>query len=272
MKASRNILYSYLLLFLFLSFEVSAQDDLLIPYRKGNLWGFADTSLQIRVKPNYDSVGFFYADRALVKSNHKVGYINKLGTEVIPLKYDKAGSFGLFGQAYVYLNGRRYNINTNGEEEREKAGCGGSFDILIPEIIIDEQNGKYKIYRSKSYSFTRMYTDSIPGFFDKVLLNASGLIFVCKESKWAIYNSQLKRIHDFLFDDIGFSTSVFDTNIENTRYQIKDCFGYLNKEGNFITPAIFEKADIFTNQAVLVKLPDKQPCYMDTKGRLYFED
>ena len=135
-----------------------------------------------------------------------------------------------------------------------------------------KKNGKYKVYLSDCCSFPRIRKDSIPGLFDEARQNSQGLIFVRIQDKWAIYNVKLKRLHGFLFDRIDFSTSVFDTNTENTRYQIKDRYGYLNKNGDYITTAIFEKADLFKEDAVMIKLPEKQPGYMDTKGRFYFED
>ena len=143
MKLLSKQSYPYLLLLgIFLSAELHAQHGILIPYRKGQLWGFADTSLKIRIIPNYDSVGFFYYDRALVKLNHKVGYINQLGEEIIPLQFDRAGSFGMFGQAYAYNNGKRHCINRMGEDERELAGCGGSYEIADWGIIIDKKKWK----------------------------------------------------------------------------------------------------------------------------------
>ena len=83
-----------LMLALFLAFTVPvfAQDaDMsLIPYRQGNLWGYASPDNQIVIKPVYNDANLFYEGYASVKKGNMYGYINKAGKVVIPFKFYSA--------------------------------------------------------------------------------------------------------------------------------------------------------------------------------------
>ena len=60
----------------------------LIPYRKGDKWGFCDKDKNIVIECKYDEVGMFYEGFSKVKLNKSYGIINELGKEIIPIKYD----------------------------------------------------------------------------------------------------------------------------------------------------------------------------------------
>ncbi len=68
-------------------------DYSLIPYRKGNKWGYADINRNITITPKYDDAQWFSEGLAAVKVGSKWGYINKNGKMVIPARYTVAKSF-----------------------------------------------------------------------------------------------------------------------------------------------------------------------------------
>jgi hypothetical protein len=92
-----------LILALFLAFTlpVFAQtDDMsLIPYRKGDLWGYATPDKTIIVNPEYEEANLFSEGFASVKKGGKFGYINREGKVVIPFKFFTAKRFhyGFYG-------------------------------------------------------------------------------------------------------------------------------------------------------------------------------
>ncbi len=92
----------FLFSLLFLTSGVYAQD--LIPYRKGDKWGFATEDKKIVVKPKYDDVWFFKGNLARVMLKGKYGFVDKSGKEVIPPKYDKIKIYGLFDTSYYYIS------------------------------------------------------------------------------------------------------------------------------------------------------------------------
>ena len=90
-----------LALFLACTLPAFAQEpDLtLIPYRNGNLWGYATTDKNIFIEPEYEEANLFYEGFAVVKKGGKYGYINKEGKVVIPIRYFTAKPFrvGFYG-------------------------------------------------------------------------------------------------------------------------------------------------------------------------------
>jgi len=53
----------------------------LIPYRKGDKWGFCDRNKKIIIPIKYDDAEDFLGELARVKLNGKWGYIDKNGVE-----------------------------------------------------------------------------------------------------------------------------------------------------------------------------------------------
>ena len=95
---SKNLI---LALFLAFTLPVFAQtaDMSLIPYRKGDLWGYASPDKSIVITPQYEEARRFYEGFAAVKKGGKFGYINKQGKVVIPFRFFTAKSFqyGFYG-------------------------------------------------------------------------------------------------------------------------------------------------------------------------------
>lgn len=70
-----KFLISFLLLFSFIT--VQASDKVLIPYRSEKLWGFADTSGEIIIKPIYDKVEWFHYEPLLKGKMVYCSFVNK---------------------------------------------------------------------------------------------------------------------------------------------------------------------------------------------------
>ncbi len=120
-----------LIYFIAITLPVFAQqaDLSLIPFRQGNVWGYADADKKIIIKPIYDQANFFYEGYASVKKGEKFGYINKSGKVLIPFNYFIAKPFRygyfdnparhktdtvLFAGASVRKDGYEICINTKG--------------------------------------------------------------------------------------------------------------------------------------------------------------
>ena len=56
-----------------------SESDLLIPFRKGDSWGYCDRQKRIRIAVQYEEARPFIDDRAVVKQQGKYGHID--GTE-----------------------------------------------------------------------------------------------------------------------------------------------------------------------------------------------
>ncbi len=65
----------------------------LIPYRKGDKWGYCDSAKKIIIKPQWEDVGFFSEGLAAVRIKGKYGYIDTTGKIVINYRYTSAKEF-----------------------------------------------------------------------------------------------------------------------------------------------------------------------------------
>lgn len=73
--------------FLLLSYTSVAQNDTLIPFKKGKLWGYATPQGKIAITPVYDTVFFFESGMARVRKANLEGMISTTGKPIIPLIY-----------------------------------------------------------------------------------------------------------------------------------------------------------------------------------------
>jgi hypothetical protein len=87
----------------------------LIPYRKGDRFGFVNSEKKLIIPAKYDFVLPFKDGLARVSLNGKMGFIDKNGVEVITLKYDNAWPFEE-GMAPVLLSGKVGYIDKTGKE------------------------------------------------------------------------------------------------------------------------------------------------------------
>ena len=85
----------------------------LIPYRKGNKWGYCDRDKKIVIKPVYDDANPFSEDLAAVKINGKWGCIDKKGKMIIQTVYDDIRPF-YDGLAAVTVDDKWGYIDTKG--------------------------------------------------------------------------------------------------------------------------------------------------------------
>jgi len=91
------------------------QEIELIPYRKGNKWGFCDKNKRIVIENKYNFVDQFNEGLACVNRSGKYGFIDKIGKEIVTCEYDYANSFE-GGLATVRHNDKFGFINNKGRE------------------------------------------------------------------------------------------------------------------------------------------------------------
>lgn len=96
----------------------------LIPYRKGELWGYCTPDKKIVIAPKYESAQWFSDGLAAVAYgcdrdcydlyDGQWAYIDEKGNEVLPFRYDIAYPFNK-GAAWVQIDGFWQKINKKGE-------------------------------------------------------------------------------------------------------------------------------------------------------------
>lgn len=198
-------------IFLFLicfSTILTAQTPELIPFRKGDKWGFSTSQKNIVITPKYELVDWFSEGFAAVKLNGKWGYINRDGKMVIPNKYTVAKPFKrgfmpntkngsdtvVFAGASLSKDGYEICINNKGVQMPK---CPA-----IPENSVEENRIPVEtIVKEKQYSLP-----GAEGLFDKIIddyvVNGKSNYIAVKNGKQGVFNSTFDIIVPFDYDSI----------------------------------------------------------------------
>lgn len=202
-------------LLIILATPVLAQnpDMSLIPYRQGDLWGYAGPDKKIIITPAYNEADLFYHGYASVKKGAKYGYINTAGKLVIPFKFYIAKPFRLgylakgakivtaddiddnqktilFAPASLRTDGYEICIDTKGEAMK---GCPA-----IPENSAPDINKPATITTEKNYSTVKQND-----IFDKIVdsYKVTGMeddyYIAVKGTNYGVFNNKFEVIVPF---------------------------------------------------------------------------
>lgn len=168
-----------LILALLLQFaETKSQNQLLIPFRKDTLWGFADFQKNIVIPCIYEETQFFINDLAKVKKKGLWGAIDKLGNLFLPCAYN-----------ILY--------------------CGSKNGRVIVAT--------YKNQNSKNglWGFTSQYKNQeIKLEYDLIReTGLTGLLGVCKNGLWGCINPKGKLIIPIMYEVELLQHHQFDKNL-----------------------------------------------------------
>ena len=173
------------------------EEPFLIPYRKGDKWGFCDRNKNIVIDCIYDEVELFQNRRAAVRLNNKWGFCDKKKV-VVDCVYDSVGTFE-FEFSTASLNGKSGVIDRNG-------------NIIIPlryrRVIIYSHNigciyddGKsifFKIKDFKALSTQYQYIDKYSGDLMRVFRYKYGFIDKEGEEKIPLKYDSAEPFHNGL--------------------------------------------------------------------------
>jgi hypothetical protein len=153
--------------------------ELRTPVKLSTKWGYID-SLGMDIAPaKYDTIGCFVNNIALAKSMGKWGYIDNNGETKIGFKYNEVYDF-CDGVAKVKYGNRYGYIDENGTEiiPFEYQEILGKGDKIVDVNIVNSYNGDDNV---------------IVDVFDILLFNDGYLIFK-KDGKWGAMNSNMEVV------------------------------------------------------------------------------
>ena len=192
----------------------------LVPYRKGNLWGYATPDKKIVINPVYDEANPFHVGYAAVKKGSKWGYINKAGKLVIPFKFFEVRPFRygytdnlkthrtdtvLFAGAIFTAGAIERCIDTRGVQMPK---CPAINENSVPEnnkpLIKDSAVTLFST-RNKSETFDQV-TESykLPGIEEDYYV-------AIKNNQYGIINNKFEKIVPFEYSSI--KKMIFDNAI-----------------------------------------------------------
>lgn len=150
----KNLLLVVFFLFPTLIFSQDFPD--LIPYKKGNLWGFAAKDGTLQIDAKYDKVEFYGNGRAKVWKDKKQGFINPQGENLVELIYQKTN--------FLYLGDQLFTAKKSGKwgvvNSKKKTLLKFKFDKIeylgapFLRVTQNELYGLYKFEEGKFVKFT----------------------------------------------------------------------------------------------------------------------
>lgn len=268
------------------------EDQQLIPYRKGDKWGFCTTDKKIVIDCKYEKVFPFIKGMASVRKDDKWGLVDKDGNKIFECIYDNELNF-FEGLAAAKISDKMFFLDINGNVVIPFAsnlhyGNFGMFNIGLAPICIDYKWGV--INRSGCIIIPPLY-DMIPVFSENtaiVLKNKkSGLIDI--ENKTILdfkYQRLFKVTEDILIADIQKQAFLIDYNgvsILDTTYDDIEYFGSkeslakvrkygkfglidFSKGGSIVIPIIYDNIE---NEGEMIKFEiNNKYGLFDLEGRL----
>ena len=174
---------------------------------KNNKVGFVNENLKEITKTKYDNAGNFYGNLAIVEKKGKLGAINNLGKEVVPVKYqgEIESSYGIS----VWNNGEYLTLM--------KKGKWGLLDKTGKEMIP---------FKYENIEFINE---------DTIVVEKSG-------QKVGIVNKENKVVVPFIYQEIKhyFGTTIGrdDGKFDNVLKVSKDGekYGYIDHKGSIVIP------------------------------------
>ena len=212
-----------LLLVLLIAFAIpvfSQEPDMtLIPYRKGDLWGYANADRKIVITPQYNDANIFSEGFASVKKGTRYGYINKEGKVVIPFNFFVAKPFhiGYFSKAEKIVTAD--DLNSGSQRAVLFAGaslradgyeiCINSKGETMPQCPAMSENNASDITKPAVKTIETNYNSiQKPELFDKIvddykmLGNEDAFYIALKGSSYGVFNNKYEAVIPFEYTKI----------------------------------------------------------------------
>ncbi len=258
----------------------------LIPFRKGDKWGFSDDKKNIIIEPTYDEVSRFSDGLALVKSSNQYGFIDKSNREVIPLKNGLAEPFK-DGLAKIHMYGKQGFIDKTGKEiippkydEATDFAGGMAWVGLNKKYGFINQQGEEVIPLQYDYLYNNAFSEGLAtillngkfGFIDKTGKEivpprydwaesfSEGLAQVTLNNKVGFIDKTGKEVIALKYGDINDNyqygnTDKFSEGLAPVTLDGK--WGFIDETGKEVIPIKYENVSQFSEGLAAVQLNDK---------------
>lgn len=178
-----------ILLFPILLFSQDGPD--LIPFKKNDLWGFAEKNGSLKVEPKYDKVEFFKNGRAKVWKNKNQGFINAEGENLVELIYQKADFLYLGDQLFSVKKDNKWGVVNSKKKillefQFDKIQFFGGNSLIVTKDgslgIYKLIEGKFELFLPHKYSKIDK-EDYAEKYLYKVITNDEHIEYLDKNGK-----------------------------------------------------------------------------------------
>lgn len=218
----------------------------LIPYRKGDKWGFCSPSKDIVIEPIYDDAWEFINDLAMIELNGKRGYIDSSGTQIISINYSNSWTFNE-GFARVLIKGQYSFIDKNGREITNKRFYN-AHDFSDGLAAVKNSDKKWGFIDKNGNEIIDLIYEDAKTF-------AEGVAVVKLNGKWGFIDLDGNDITPFIFDDIWTFKEDLKTLSEGlARVYLDNKWGFINRSGEIIIDFQYQEALSFNEGLAAVSL------------------
>ncbi len=227
----------------------ASTDSALIPFRKGDKWGYSTRDKKLVIPLTFDDARQFSEGLAAFEINGRWGFIDTTGRQVVPPKYESVFPF-FKGLSRVYLKPRCQLIDKAGTE-------------IIPSLYdsnCEVSEGLIEVWQNYAHGFidttgkvvVQLTYESAFGF-------SEGLAQVKLNGKWGFVNKSGKLIAEPTFDKARqFREGRAVVGINNK-------YGFINTSGAAITDLRYDGVDDFLEGFAVVRM-EKRFGYVDRSG------
>lgn len=211
----------------------------------------------------FEEAGSFVGDVAKVKMNDLYGFINANANYLILPKYEEA-SFFLQSFAAVKYENEWFMINDSGYKVAVTDQKVDYLDVINNGRVLFALNDKYD-YMTDSLMVPKEVR------YEAATTFKNGVAAVKQNGKWALINSNMELITDFLFEDV--LRDEFNTCINNGVIFVKKDGKYYmcNAEGARITGTAFDAAYPFVGTEPAAVCVDGKWGFVDESGNMVIE-
>ncbi len=207
----------------------------LIPYRKGNLWGYCDSNKKVIISPQFDNPAFFkYGGYAIGKNsegsvvivtkNKKEGLLSENGKLLMPCEFDKVIYWGDYDYLFVAKKGNEFyklNLETGKLIDTPFIPIPSQLERIPPSLlesdVLDASFLNITITKNSKNQFTvirKLYwypnnqseikfdTIQLMALNIKTIYNSDDLFLINRNKKWGIISFGKKMLVPTSFDTI----------------------------------------------------------------------
>jgi serine/threonine protein kinase len=246
----------------------------LVPFRKGNEWGFSDVNKKLIIDAKYDEVGFFSEGLAVVRIDGKYGYIDKTDKEIIPLKYSYSS---------IDLPSWRTYLGSDFKDGLAIVSVGDNFGIIDKtgkkitefkyDLIRDFSEGLASVKLDEKWGFiNKTGKEVISPKYDEVGTFSEGLAPVGIDMKSGFIDKTGKEVIPFkyFYSEGLIGYKVFAEGLAVvTLYDDDEGYGYIDKTGKIVIPHKFYTAYPFSEGlALFLSRENEKYGFIDKKGNV----
>lgn len=241
------------------------EEKILFPVRIGNNWGICDTSGNFILQPEYEYIGEFVEDLAIIVKNKKYAYVKSNGKIVCPFNYNAATDFKESKAIVLGSDNKIMCIDTAFRVLFTLPDSISETSVFSQGLLAAKCNEKYG-YFNEHGKLVIPFSYCIAGDFREGM--APVAVKNLSDKKDSIYyehfyiNTKGDKVFQSNFkDSYSFSEGIAAVQFENGKW------GWIDKKGKTMFQAYFDECKSFSEGFASFKL-DRKWGLINSKGKI----